>query len=149
MDFIDRITDEIKTAMKARDKVSLETLRAIKKELLELRSAKGSSGEVSEEDAIKVMQKMVKQRHDAATIFEQQGREELAEKELGEIEVLSRFLPEPLTTEEIEVAVKEVIAQVGATSMKDMGKVMGLASKKLSGRADGKEISNIVRSLLG
>jgi len=149
MDFIDRITDEIKTAMKARDKVSLETLRAIKKELLELRSAKGSSGEVSEEDAIKVMQKMVKQRHDAATIFEQQGREELAEKELGEIEVLSRFLPEPLTTEEIEVAVKEVIAQVGATSMKDMGKVMGLASKKLSGRADGKEISTTVRSLLG
>jgi len=148
MDFIDKITDEIKTAMKARDKVSLETLRAIKKELLELRSAKGSSGEVSEEDAIKIMQKMVKQRHDVAAIYEQQGRVELAEKELGEIEVLSRFLPEPLTTEEIEAAVKEVIAQVGATSMKDMGKVMGLASKKLSGRADGKEISTIVRSLL-
>ena len=149
MDFIDKITDEIKTAMKARDKISLETLRAIKKELLELRSAKGSSGKVGEDDAIKVMQKMVKQRHDVAKIYEQQGRVELAEKELSEIKVLNNFLPEPLTPEEIEAAVKEVITQTGATSMKDMGKVMGLASKKLAGKADGKVISNIVRSLLG
>ncbi len=149
MDFIDKISDEIKTAMKARDKVALETLRAIKKELLELKTAKGSSGEVSEEAANKIMQKMVKQRHDVAVIYEQQGRAELAEKEHAEIEVISRFLPEPMTTEEIEVAVKEVIAEVGATSMKEMGKVMGLASKKLAGKADGKVISNIVRALLG
>ncbi len=149
MDFIDKISDEIKTAMKARDKVALETLRAIKKELLELKTAKGSSGEVSEEATNKIMQKMVKQRHDVAVIYEQQGRAELAEKEHAEIEVISRFLPEPMTTEEIEVAVKEVIAEVGATSMKEMGKVMGLASKKLAGKADGKVISNIVRALLG
>ncbi len=149
MDFLDKISDEIKTAMKARDKVALETLRAIKKELLELKTSKGSSGEVSEEAAVKIMQKMVKQRHDVAVIYEQQGRPELAEKENAEIKVISRFLPKPLSLEEIEAAVKEVIAEVGATSMKDMGKVMGLASKKLAGKADGKVISNIVRSLLG
>ena len=148
MDFIDKISEEIKTAMKAREKVALETLRAIKKELLELKTAKGSSGEVSEEAANKIMQKMVKQRHDVAVIYEQQGRAELAEKEHAEIKVISRFLPEPMTTEEIETAVKEVIAEVGATSMKDMGRVMGMASKKLTGKADGKVISNIVRSLL-
>ena len=149
MDFIDKISEEIKTAMKARDKIALETLRAIKKELLELKTAKGSTGEVTEEAANKIMQKMVKQRHDVAVIYEQQGRPELAEKEHAEIEVINRFLPKPLSMEEIETAVKEVIDEVGATSMKDMGKVMGLASKKLAGKADGKVISNIVRSLLG
>ncbi|NPA37708.1 MAG: GatB/YqeY domain-containing protein [Chlorobi bacterium] len=148
MDFIDKISEDIKTAMKAKDKVALESLRAIKKELLEARSAKGSSGEVSESDAIKIMQKMVKQRLDVAAIYIQQGRPELAEKEEAEAKIISRYLPEPMSAEELEKAVKEVIDEVGATSMKEMGKVMGIASKKLAGKADGKEISAVVRKLL-
>lgn len=148
MDFSDKITDDIKSAMKAKDKLTLETLRAIKKELIELKTSKGSSGEVTEDEAVKVMQKMVKQRNDAAAIYEKQGRADLAEKELAEVKVINRYLPEPMTPEEIEKAIKEIIARTGASSMKDMGKVMGLATKKLAGKADGKEISAIVRSLL-
>lgn len=148
MDFLEKISEDIKTAMKAKDKIALESLRAIKKELLEARSAKGSSGEVSEADAIKIMQKMVKQRTDVAAIYIQQGRPELAEKEEAEAKIISRYLPEPMSAEELEKAVKEVVDEVGATSMKDMGKVMGIASKKLAGKADGKEISAVVRKLL-
>jgi len=135
--------------MKAKDKLALEALRAIKKELIEAKSAKGSSGEVSDDDAVKIMQKMVKQRNDVAAIYEKEGRAELAEKELAEVKIISKYLPEPMTTEEIEAAVKEIIAETGATSMKEMGKVMGIATKKLAGKADGGEISKIVRSLLG
>ena len=149
MNFSDKITEDIKKAMKAKDKVTLETLRAIKKELIEAKSAKGSSGDVSDEDAIKIMQKMVKQRNDVASIYKKEGRDELAEKELAEVKVISRYLPEPMTHDEIEAAVKEIIAETGATSMKEMGKVMGIATKKLAGKADGGEISKIVRSLLG
>ena len=149
MNFSDKLTEDIKIAMKAKDKIALEALRAIKKELIEAKSAKGSSGEVSEEVAVKIMQKMVKQRNDVAAIYEKEGRAELAEKELAEVKVISKYLPEPMTTEEIEAAVKEIIAETGATSMKEMGKVMGIATKKLAGKADGGEISKIVRGLLG
>ena len=149
MNFSDKLTEDIKIAMKAKDKIALEALRAIKKELIEAKSAKGNSGEVSEEDAVKIMQKMVKQRNDVAAIYEKEGRAELAEKELAEVKVISKYLPEPMTTEEIEAAVKEIIAETGATSMKEMGKVMGIATKKLAGKADGGEISKIVRGLLG
>ena len=149
MNFLDKITEDIKNAMKAKDKLALEALRAIKKELIEAKSAKGSSGEVSDDDAVKIMQKMVKQRNDVAAIYEKEGRAELAEKELAEVKIISKYLPEPMTTEEIEAAVKEIIAETGATSMKEMGKVMGIATKKLAGKADGGEISKIVRSLLG
>jgi uncharacterized protein YqeY len=149
MNFSDKLTEDIKNAMKAKDKIALEALRAIKKELIEAKSAKGSSGEGSEEDAVKIMQKMVKQRNDVAAIYQKEGRTELAEKELAEVKIISQYLPEPMTTEEIEAAVKEIIAETGATSMKEMGKVMGIATKKLAGKADGGEISKIVRGLLG
>ncbi len=149
MNFSDKITEDIKNAMKAKDKVALEALRAIKKELIEAKSAKGSSGDVSEEDAIKIMQKMVKQRNDVAAIYQKEGRTELAEKELAEVKIISKYLPEPMSREEIEAAVKDIIAETGASSMKDMGRVMGIATKKIAGKADGGEISKIVRGLLG
>jgi uncharacterized protein YqeY len=148
MDMLEQITQDIKGAMKAKDKLALEALRGIKKELLEAKTAKGANSEISEADALKIMQKMVKQRNDAAAIFKEQGRDELAENELSEVEVISRYLPVPLTEAEIEAVVKEVIVKVGATSMQEMGKVMGLATKELAGKADGKVVSDLVRKLL-
>ncbi|TAJ14261.1 GatB/YqeY domain-containing protein [Marinilabiliaceae bacterium JC017] len=149
MDFLEKITNDIKVAMKAKDKVALEALRGIKKELIELKTSKGASGEVADEDVLKILQKMVKQRKDSADIFASQGRAELGENELAEADIIAKYLPAQMTNEELEAAVKAIIERTGATSMKEMGKVMGMASKELAGKAEGKEISGMVKSLLG
>lgn len=148
MSFLDTITEEIKKAMLAKDKVRLEALRAIKKELLEAKTAKGADDELSESATTALLQKMVKQRRDSAEIYSSQNREDLAEPELAQMEVIREFLPAQLTPEELEAAVKGIIAQTGASSLKEMGKVMGIASKQLAGKAEGRDISETVKRLL-
>ncbi|MBR6250524.1 MAG: GatB/YqeY domain-containing protein [Bacteroidales bacterium] len=148
MTFTERITEDIKQAMKAREAVKLEALRGIKKELIEARTAKAGGEEVSDADAMKILQKMVKQRRETSAIYKEQGRPELAAAEDEQADVIAAYLPKELTAEEIEAAVKAIIAEVGATSIKEMGKVMGVASKKLAGQADGKAISDTVKKLL-
>lgn len=148
MSVFENLGEEIKSAMKARDALRLETLRAIKKELLEARTAKNAGGVVSEENEIKLLQKMVKQRRDSADIYNAQGRADLSEKELLEADIIGAYLPQQLSFEELEMAVKEIIASEQATSMKDMGKVMSVASSQLAGKADGKDISMMVKKLL-
>ena len=148
MALFDTINEEIKIAMKAREQLRLDTLRAIKKELLEARTAKNAGGVISEEDEVRILQKMVKQRRDAVTIYLAQSRADLADKEDKEADIIGVFLPEPLTEAELEAAVQEIIRSCGATSMKDMGKVMGLAASSLAGKAEGKEISQMVKKLL-
>ncbi len=142
-----RIMEEIKTAMKAKNEAELRTLRAIKSAIL-LEKTSGSGTEITEADEMKMLQKMAKQRRDSLDIFQQQNREDLAAKEREELAIIERFLPKPLTQEELEAALKEIIAQVGAASPADMGKVMGVASKQLAGKADGKAISETVKRLL-
>lgn len=139
--------EQMKTAMKAKDTVALESLRAIKSALLLAKTS--GDGELSGEDEVKLVQKLVKQRKDSATIFSQQGREDLAAPELAQVAVLEQFLPEQLSDKEIEKVVEQTIANTGASGMKDMGKVMGMVSKELAGKADGKTISNIVKNKLG
>lgn len=148
MALFEQISEDIKKAMLAKDKVSLEALRGIKKEMLEAKTAKGASGDLTDEAAVKILQKMVKQRRDSAEIYKQQNRPELAENELAEMAVIERYLPKQMTDEELSAALKEIIAEVGVTSAKEMGKVMGVASKKLAGKADGRLISEKVKSLL-
>ncbi len=148
MDMFDRISADIKSAMLARDKVRLETLRGIKKEFLEAKTAKGADGALSDDSAMKILSKMAKQRRETAEIYSQQNRPELAENELAEASVIEEYLPKPLTEQELADALREIITRVGATSPKDMGKVMGTASKELAGKADGKAISAKVRELL-
>jgi hypothetical protein len=138
----------MKTAMKAKDKVALESLRAIKSALLLTQTESASTDEISEEQEIQLVQKLVKQRKDSAAIFIEQGRNDLAEPELAQIAVIEQFLPEQLGEDEIEKVVLEVIETTGAAGMKDMGKVMGMVSKKLAGQADGKTISTIVKNKL-
>lgn len=142
------INSEIKMAMKAKDKVQLESLRAIKSALLLLATEKGSSGEADEKAEIQLLQKLVKQRKDAAGIFRNEGRTELAEAEEAQIEIIAQFLPEQLSEEEVRTIIEEIISETGAESMKDMGKVMGLANKKMAGKADGKLIAAVVKSKL-
>ena len=144
----EQVSNDIKTAMLAREKVTLETLRGIKKEFLEAKTAKGSNGELSDEQALKILQKMQKQRKETAQIYAEQNRPELAENELAEAAVIERYLPAPMTDTELEAVINEIIKQVGATGPQDMGKVMGLASKQLSGKAEGKVISEKVKTLL-
>jgi len=143
-----RVMEEMKAAMKAKDTVTLESLRAIKSALLLARTDKGGGAALSEADEISLVQKLVKQRKDSAAIYQQQGREDLAGPELAQVAVLERFLPAQLSEAEIEMAVAEVIASLGASGMQDMGRVMGAASKQLAGAADGKAISAVVRRLL-
>jgi len=144
-----RITADMKTAMKAKDKVSLRGIRAIKAAVI-LKKTDGSGTEgLSAEDEIKLVQKLVKQRQDSLGIYVEQGREDLAATEREEIDVLKRYLPEQMGAEELEGVIKDIIAKTGAASMKDMGKVMGMASKQLAGKADGKSISAVVKQLLG
>jgi len=144
----EQINSDIKTAMLAREKVALETLRSIKKEFLEAKTAKGSTGELSDEQALKIIQKLLKQRKESAQIYAEQNRADLAESELAEATVIERYLPAPMTDAELETAISEIIAQVGATGAQDMGKVMGVASKQLSGKAEGKVISEKVKVML-
>jgi uncharacterized protein YqeY len=134
--------------MKNKDTVALESLRAIKSALLLAQTEKGASDSLSEADELRILQKLVKQRKDSATIYVEQGRPDLAEPETAQVEVIEKFLPEQLSEQEIEQLVIGIIEQSGAEGMKDMGKVMGMATKKLAGQADGKTISSIVRDKL-
>ena len=138
----------MKEAMKLKDKVTLETLRAVKAELLKIQTASGASSEISRADEIKLLQKMKKQRKDAFTIYEEQGRKDLASEELAQTKVLAKFLPKQMTSSELEIAVAAVIEKLGASSPSDMGKVMGVAAKELSGKAEGRAISTTVKMLL-
>ena len=145
----EQISNDIKEAMKARDKVRLETLRNIKKVFLEAVTAPGANDVLEDADALKILQKLAKQGKEAAATFTQQARQDLADAELAQVKVIEEYLPKALSVAEIEVKVKEIIAQTGASTMKDMGRVMGLASKQLAGLADGRAISAIVKRLLG
>ena len=143
-----KITTDLKTAMKAKDKVALRSIRAIKAQIL-LAKTDGSGKALDEAGEIKMLQKMVKQRKDSLSIFEKQNRAELAQTEREEIEVIEKYLPKQMDEGALTEFLQGVIAQTGAASMKDMGKVMGIASKQLGGKADGKTISGIVKKLLG
>ena len=138
----------MKESMKSKDQTSLRALRAIKSAIILQKTEKGSSDEITNEDELKILQKLVKQRKDSADIYQTQGRIDLAQPELDEIKVIEQFLPEAISEDEIESEVKKVIDQTGAEGMKDMGKVMGIVTKKLMGKADGKTISTIVRNNL-
>lgn len=148
MSLFDKISADIKAAMLARDKVRLEALRGIKKEFLEAKTAKGSDGELHDDAATKILVRMVKQRKESAEIFSQNNRAELAEDELAQARVIEEYLPKQLSDEELTAALKAIIEKVGASSAKDMGKVMGTATKELAGKAEGKAISAKVRELL-
>ena len=148
MNLFDTISGDIKAAMLARDKVRLETLRGVKKEFLEAKTAKGGDGELSDDAEMKILVKMHKQRKESAAIFSQQNRQDLAENELAEAAIIEEYLPKQMTEEELTAALKEIIAQTGASSAKDMGKVMGVATKQLAGKAEGKAISAKVKELL-
>lgn len=143
-----KINQDIKDAMKAKDKDRLESLRAVKSALLIEKTQKGGSEEITEDAEIKLLQKLVKQRKDSAQIYKEQDRAELAEKELFEASVIEEYLPEQMSDEELTAKVKQIIEKLGANSMADMGKVMGMASKELAGKADGKTISGKVKDLL-
>ena len=148
MNLFDKVSGDIKAAMLARDKVRLETLRGVKKEFLEAKTAKGGDGELSDDAAMKILVKMHKQRKESAAIFSQQNRQDLAENELAEAAIIEEYLPKQMSEEELTAALKEIIAQTGASSAKDMGKVMGVATKQLAGKAEGKAISAKVKELL-
>ena len=144
----DQISEDIKKAMLAKDKVALDALRGIKKEFLEAKTAKGGDGELHDDKALQILQKMVKQRKESAQMFIDANRPELADDELAQCKVIEQYLPAMMTEEELTAALTEIIAQVGATSPQDMGKVMGVATKQLAGRAEGKAINLKVRELL-
>ena len=148
MALFDQISEDIKTAMKAKDKVALETLRNIKKVFLEAKTAPGANDTLTDDAAIKIIQKLTKQGKDAAEIYRAQGREDLAEAELAQVKVMEVYLPKQLSAEELEAALKAIIAEVGAAGPGDMGKVMGVATKRLAGLADGRTISTLVKKLL-
>lgn len=149
MDLFDRISEDIKKAMLAKNRVRLEALRGIKKEFLEAKTAKGGDGTLSDEAATKVLVKMAKQRRESAAIYSEQNRPELAAGELAEVTVIEEYLPRQLSDEELTAELKKIIESVGATDAKMMGKVMGVATKQLAGRADGRAISAKVKELLG
>ena len=144
----DQISEDIKKAMLAKDKVALDALRGIKKDFLEAKTAKGGDGELHDDKALQILQKMVKQRKESAQMFMDANRPELAEDELAQCKIIERYLPAMMTEEELTAALTEIIAQVGATGPQDMGKVMGVATKQLAGRAEGKAINLKVRELL-
>jgi len=148
MTLFDQISEDIKAAMKARDKVRLETLRNIKKVFLEAKTAPGANDTLADADALKIISKLAKQGKETAATYTEAGRQDLAEEELAQVDVLEGYLPKQLSAEEIEAEVKRIIAEVGATSLKEMGKVMGTASKQLAGKADGRVISEVVKKLL-
>ena len=148
MNLFDQISEDIKKAMLAREKVRLEALRGIKKEFLEAKTAKGAGGELNDDTAMKILIKMVKQRKESAAIYTENNRPDLAENELAEAAVIEEYLPKQLSQEELEAEVKAIIAETGATSAKEMGNVMKVASKRLAGRADGRKISETVKALL-
>jgi len=148
MSLQDKVMEAMKATMKSKDTQSLEALRSVKSALLLAQTETGSKQEISEEEEIKILQKQVKQRKDSAAIYKEQGREDLAEPELLQAKVIEQFLPKQLSVEEVSKIVDEIITETGASSMADMGKVMGIASGKLAGKADGKTISTVVKSRL-
>ena len=148
MGILSNLTEEIKSAMRAKDSLKLESLRAIKSAVLLAQTAKGGGAELSDEEAIKILQRLVKQRKESASIFRDQGRSDLATPEEAQAEVIASFLPEQLSEEEVAQVVSEIIVKTGAEGMKDMGKVMGMASQELSGKAEGKLIANLVKQQL-
>ena len=149
MALFEQISEDIKAAMKARDKVRLETLRNIKKVFLEAKTAPGANDTLEDADALKIIQKLAKQGRESAATFTQQNRQDLADAELAQVAVIESYLPQQLTEEEIEARVKAIIAETGASTMRDMGRVMGIASKQMAGVADGRVISAIVKKNLG
>jgi len=148
MNLEEKVMAEMKEAMKSKNEAGLRGLRAIKAEIIKAKTEPGANGQVSAEVELKMLQKMMKQRKDALEIYQQQNRQDLAQKEQEEIAIIERFLPAQMNDEDLKKALKEIIAETGATSPADMGKVMGAATKKLSGRADGKAISAAVKELL-
>ncbi len=143
-----QVMDKMKVAMKAKDTVALTSLRSIKNEILKAKTSGDFSGEMTEAEELKLIQKLVKQRKDSAKLYQEQNREDLAEEELNEVKILEDFLPEQMSEEAIAKEVKQIIEQTGASSMKDMGKVMGIASKQMAGKAEGAVISKIVKQEL-
>ncbi|MBO5186153.1 MAG: GatB/YqeY domain-containing protein [Prevotella sp.] len=148
MTLFEQVSKDIVAAMKAKDKVALEALRNIKKVFIEAKTAPGANDTLEDAAALKILQKLAKQGHDSANLYISQNRQDLADAELAQVKVIESYLPQPMTEAEIEAAVKEIIAQTGAQSIKEMGKVMGAASKQLAGKADGKTISDMVKKLL-
>ena len=148
MTLYDQISEDIKAAMKARDKVRLETLRNIKKVFIEAKTAPGANDTLDDADALKIIQKLAKQGRESAATFTEKNRQDLADGELAQVAVIESYLPRQLDETEIEAAVKDIITLTGAAGMKDMGKVMGMATKQMAGKADGKAISTIVKRLL-
>lgn len=144
----DLLTTALKDAMKAKDTIALESLRAIKSAILLAKTEKGGNNEISEQDEIKILQRLVKQRQESANLYQQQNRNDLAEQELAQIEVISKFLPEQLSVEKVLEIVTEIVEKIGASGMKDMGKVMGEAGKILAGQVDGKILSEVVKKVL-
>lgn len=148
MDLFEKVSKDIVAAMKAKDKVRLEALRNIKKYFIEAKTAPGANDTLDDATAMKILAKLAKQGRDTAALYVEQNRPDLAEEEAAQAAIVEEYLPQPLSAEELETEVKAIIAEVGATSAKEMGKVMGVASKKLAGRADGKAISTLVKQLL-
>ena len=148
MTLFEQISEDIKAAMKARDRVRLDTLRNIKKVFLEAKTAPGANDTLDDADALKIIQKLAKQGRESAATFAQQNRQDLTDNELAQVAVIESYLPKQLDEAEIEAQVQEIIAATGASGMKDMGKVMGIASKQMAGKADGRAISTVVRRLL-
>ena len=148
MELFEKVSKDIVAAMKAKDKVTLEALRNIKKVFIEAKTAPGANDTLDDAAALKILQKLAKQGHDSADLYSQQNRPDLAEAEMAQVKVIESYLPKAMSAEEIEAAVKEIIAKTGATSIKEMGKVMGVASKQLAGKADGKASSDVVKKLL-
>ena len=144
-----QIQEDIKAAMKAKDAVAMAAVRAVKNEILLFKTAEGGSKDVDDSDILKMIQKLIKQRKETAQVYTDNNRPELAENELAEAAVMERYLPKQLSPEELEARIKEIVSEVGATTIKDMGKVMGVASKRLAGLADGRAISAAVKALLG
>ncbi|MBN2892292.1 MAG: GatB/YqeY domain-containing protein [Bacteroidales bacterium] len=148
MDLFEQINNDIKAAMKAKESDKLMSLRAIKSELLLIKTSAGGSDEITDEAAIKLLQKMVKQRKESAEIYKQQGREDLYEKEMKEVSFIMPYLPEQMSDEQLTAELEKIMQEVGASSIKDMGKVMGLANKKLQGKAESKKIAETIKTLL-
>jgi uncharacterized protein YqeY len=148
MALFDQINNDIKAAMKAREKERLEALRGIKKVMIEAKTAKGSGAELTDEEALKIITKLAKQGNDSAKIYKEQGREDLFDVEMAQVKIFESYLPEKMSDEALEAAVKTIISETGASGMKDMGRVMGIASKKLAGLADGKDIAAKVKAML-
>ena len=148
MSLFEKINDELKAAMKARDKVKLEALRNIKKVMIEALTAKGAGSELTDDESLKIIARLAKQGTDSAAIYKEQNRNELVEEEMAQVAVYETFLPQKLKGDELLKAVKAIVEKTGAASMKDMGKVMGIASKELAGKAEGAEIASRVKELL-